>query len=179
MSEFYNLPSGVVKALKENHEGLNGKILAPYDPLHLLTDNLKKDGLQITVNENEENLYDSIWWSSLQTQDFSWTAAVTIGSNDYNQYILEYGLQIAQKGLIVLDRLSFLEPATKRRRFLQENPLTKMIVLSPRPKFRAIGSTRDSVTACWFIFEKNRPNQGTEIVYALDWDAVKPLTPLT
>lgn len=178
MSEFYNLPSGVIKALTENHQ-IDGTVLAPYDPLHLLTDNLRKENVPVTVNENEEYLYDSAWWSAIQPRNNSWTIAVTIGSNEYNQYILEYGLQVASKGLIILDRLSFIEPAVKRRKFLQTNPLTKMIVLSPRPKFRAIGSTRDSVTACWFIFEKNKPNQGTEIVYALDWDAVRPLAPLT
>lgn len=177
MSEFYNLPSGVVKALTEKHS-ISGPVLAPYDPLHLLTDNLKKENIQTTVNENEENLYDSKWWSSLKPQNFAWTTAVTIGSNEYNQYILEYGLEIAQEGLIILDRLSFLEPAQKRRKFLEKNTITKMIVLSPRPKFRSIGSTRDSVTACWFVFEKNKPKQSTEIIYALDWDAVKPLTPL-
>lgn len=177
MSEFYNLPSGVVKALAEKHS-ISGPSLAPYDPLHLLKDNLKEEHVQITVNENEENLYDSKWWSSLKTQSFAWTIAVTMGSNKYNQYILEYGLDIAQKGLIILDRLSFIEPTQKRRKFLEKNTITKMIVLSPRPQFRSIGSTRDSVTACWFVFEKNKPKQSTEIVYALDWDAVKPLTPL-
>ena len=178
MSEFYNLPSGVVKVLTQNHY-LKEKVLTPYDPLHLLADNLRKEGITTTANTSEENLYDKNWWSTMQDQKHTWTAAVTIGSNDYNQYILEYGLQVAQKGLVVLDRLSFLEPAAKRRKFLQTNQLTKMIVLSPRPKFRAIGSTRDSVTACWFIFEKGVSQRGTDIVYALDWDAASPLTPLT
>ena len=90
MSEFYNLPSGVVKALTQHHY-LKEKVLTPYDPLHLLTDNLRKEGITTTANTSEENLYNKDWWSTMQDQKHTWTAAVTIGSNDYNQYILEYG----------------------------------------------------------------------------------------
>lgn len=176
MDDFYNLPSGVVEALTKKTD-VQGRILAPYDPLQLLTDNLKDPNREITTNKNEESLYDLDWWLDQRNRKYDWVVAVTIGSREYNKYIMEYGIEVANKGLIVLDRLSFIEPVNKRKKFLLDNPMSKMIVLSPRPKFRAIGSTRDSVTACWFVFEKNPASVKTEIVYALDWDAVKPLTP--
>jgi hypothetical protein len=177
MDDFYNLPSGVVEAQLDKYT-VKGRVLAPYDPLQLLTDNLKQRVSEITTNKDEENLYSLNWWLDQSVKDFDWVVAVTLGSKEYNKYILEYGINIAKKGIIILDRLSFIEPVTRRRGFLLSNPMTKMIVFSPRPKFRAIGSTRDSVTACWFVFEKDPKTKSTEIAYALDWDAVKPLTPL-
>jgi hypothetical protein len=178
MSEFYNLPAGVVHALIK-HSFIQGSIFVPYDPLNILTDHLKSHKYTVTTNTDEEKLYDPIWWVGEKQKKYDWVIAPTLGSNAYNEYILEYGLQIAQCGLAVLDRLSFIEPVTKRKSFLLKNKLSNMIVFSPRPKFRAIGSTRDSVTACWFVFQKPENwTDGTQITYALNWDLTEPLPPL-
>jgi hypothetical protein len=133
----------------------------------------------VTCNQNEENVTNPIWWVSEKQKNYDWVIAQTMGLSEYSEYILEYGIQIANKGIAVLDRLSFIEPVAKRKTFLLKNKLSNMIVLNPRPKFRAIGSTRDSVTSCWFVFQKPENwTDGTQVTFGLDWDRVDPLPPL-
>ena len=151
----------------------------PHDPLGVLTDQLRAPHFSVTRNEKEENLTDPIWWVSEKQKAYDWVVASTMGLSEYSEYILEYGMQIATKGIAVLDRLSFIEPVARRRNFLLANKLANMIVLSPRPKFRAIGSTKDSVTSCWFVFQRPENwRDGTQITFGLDWDRVDPLPPL-
>jgi hypothetical protein len=102
-----------------------------------------------------------------------------MGLKDLSEYILEYGMEIATNGIAVLDRLSFIEPVARRRTFLLKNKLSNMVVLSPRPKFRAVGSTKDSVTACWFVFQKpDKWMDGTMISYAVNWENIGALPEL-
>lgn len=178
MSMFYSIPKGVTHTLIK-HSYLQGKIFVPYDPLNVLSDQLKGHNYQVTTNTDKENLINPIWWVGERDKGHDWVVASTLGSDPENEYILEYGLEIAKCGIAVLDRLSFIEPVAKRRDFLLKNKLSNMIVLSPRPKFRAIGSSRDSVTACWFVFQKpERWHDGTQITYGINWDQVDPLPSL-
>ena len=152
----------------------------PFDPLSILSDQLRRHNFNVVENKDETNLMDPVWWVGQKEKKFDWVIAATTGLGDYTEYILEYGIQIATQGIAVLDRLSFIEPVAKRKSFLLANKISNMIVLNPRPKFRAIGSTRDSVTSCWFVFQ--RPEQwhdGTQITFGLDWDRVDPLPSLT
>ena len=178
MSDFYSIPKGVTHALIK-HSYITGKILVPHDPLGILTDQLKKHNLNVVRNTEEENIVDPIWWVGEKKKEYDWVIACTMGSEERNEYILEYGMRIATQGIAVLDRLSFIEPVAKRKTFLLKNKLSNMIVLSPRPKFRAIGSTRDSVTSCWFLFQKPENwRDGTQVTFGLDWDRVDPLPAL-
>jgi hypothetical protein len=148
--------------------------------LSILSDQLRRHNFNVVENKDETNLMDPVWWVGQKEKKFDWVIAATTGLGDYTEYILEYGIQIATQGIAVLDRLSFIEPVAKRKSFLLANKISNMIVLNPRPKFRAIGSTRDSVTSCWFVFQ--RPEQwhdGTQITFGLDWDRVDPLPSLT
>lgn len=175
---FYTIPSGVTHALIK-HSFITGSILVPYDPLGVLSDQLKKHRLVVTSNKEESNLVDPVWWVAQKERKYDWVVAATLGMGDRTEYILEYGIQVATKGIAVLDRLSFIEPVAKRKSFLLANKISNLIVLNPRPKFRTVGSTRDSVTSCWFLFQ--RPDcwhDGTQITYGLDWDRVDPLPPL-
>jgi len=178
MSDFYSIPKGVTHALVK-HSYISGSVLVPYDPLNILSDQLKAHNLNVTTNKNEDNLTDPIWWISEKQKGYDWVIACTMGLNNYNEYILEYGMQISKEGIAVLDRLSFIEPVTKRRNFLLKNKLSNMIVLSPRPKFRALGSTKDSVTSCWFLFQRPENwRDGTQVTFGLNWDRIEPLPPL-
>jgi len=88
-------------------------------------------------------------------------------------------MSIAVNGVAFLDRLSFLEPVTKRRNFLLKNKLSNLVVLSPRPKFRSVGSAKDSVTACWFVFQKpDKWMDGTMMSYAVNWENIGALPEL-
>jgi len=178
MSMFYSIPKGVTHTLIK-HSYLQGKIFVPYDTLNVLSAQLKRHNYQVTTNTAKVNLTNPIWWVGERDKGHDWVVASTLGSDPENDYILEYGLEIAKCGIAVLDRLSFIEPVAKRRDFLLKNKLSNMIVLSPRPKFRAIGSSRDSVTACWFVFQKpERWHDGTQITYGINWDQVDPLPSL-
>jgi hypothetical protein len=178
MSDFYSIPKGVTHALIK-HSFITGKVLVPHDPLNVLTDQLATHGLTVVRNDDEKNLVDPIWWVNEKKKGYDWVIACTMGASERNEYILEYGMQIAAQGIAILDRLSFIEPVSRRKTFLLKNKLSNMIVLSPRPKFRALGSTRDSVTSCWFIFQKPENwRDGTQVTFGLDWDRVDPLPPL-
>lgn len=178
MSDFYSIPNGVTHALVK-HAYITGTVLVPHDPLGILSDQLRSHNYAVTRNEDESNLTDPIWWVSEKQKNYDWVIANTTGLSEYSEYILEYGMQIATQGIAVLDRLSFIEPVARRKTFLLKNKLSNMIVLNPRPKFRALGSARDSVTSCWFVFQKPENwHDGTHISFGLDWDRVEPLPPL-
>jgi hypothetical protein len=178
MTEFYSIPKGVTHALIK-HTFIQGTVLVPNDPLGVLTDQLRSHNYTVTQNNDKDNLTNPIWWVNEKAKGHDWVVASTLGSDPENEYILEYGIQIARCGIAVLDRLSFIEPVAKRRDFLLKNKLSNMVVLSPRPKFRALGSTRDSVTACWFVFQRPETwHDGTQVTFGLNWDRVDPLPPL-
>lgn len=178
MSDFYSIPKGVTHALIK-HSFISGSVLVPYDPLNILSDQLRSHNLTVTTNQDEENLIDPIWWVSEKKKNYDWVIGWTVGLSQYSEYILEYGIQIATQGIAVLDRLSFIEPVAKRKTFLLSNKLSNMIVLNPRPKFRAIGSTKDSVTSCWFVFQKPENwRDGTQVTFGLNWDSIDPLPKL-
>jgi hypothetical protein len=178
LTDFYSIPKGVTHALIK-HSFITGTVLVPHDPLGVLTDQLRSHNYKVTRNEDEDNLTNPVWWVSEKQKNYDWVIASTMGLTQYSEYILEYGMQIAKEGIAVLDRLSFIEPVARRKTFLLANKLTNMIVLNPRPKFRALGSTRDSVTSCWFVFQRPENwRDGTQVTFGLDWDRVDPLPPL-
>jgi len=178
MQDFYSIPDGVTHALIK-HTYMTGSILVPYDPLGILSDQLRSHNFQVTRNECEENLTDPVWWVSEKQKNYDWVVASTMGLNELSEYILEYGMQIAIEGIAVLDRLSFIEPVARRRNFLLKHRMSNMVVLNPRPKFRAIGSTKDSVTSCWFVFQHpDKWRDNTQISFGLNWDRVDQLPAL-
>lgn len=175
-TNFYQLPSGLVRALSSNIT-LSGKLLLPCDSESQLAQQLQQLQLSSDSYEPGMHVFDPMWWST-KHEIYDWVIASTTGLKEETQYILDYGVSIAKEGVIVLDRLSFLEPVTKRRKFLQNNKLSDLMILSPRPQFSAISKARDSVTSAWFVFR--RPEDwydGTNIEYLVDWQAVPPLPP--
>jgi hypothetical protein len=173
METFYSIPAGITHALVK-HTYVTGSVLVPYDPMGVLSEQLKSHNLNVTTNEKIENITDPVWWVSEKQKNYDWVVAATMGLSELSEYILEYGMQVTTEGIAVLDRLSFLEPVTRRRNFLLKNKLSNMVVLNPRPKFRAIGSTKDSVTSCWFVFQHpDKWRDNTQISFALNWDRIE------
>jgi len=178
MSEFYTIPSGVTHTLVK-HTFITGSVLVPFDPDLTLSTELQRHNYTVTTNTDIENITDPNWWVGMREQAFDWVVCSTMGLKDLSEYILEYGMEIATNGIAVLDRLSFIEPVARRRTFLLKNKLSNMVVLSPRPKFRSIGSTKDSVTACWFVFQKPELwRDGTMVSYAVNWEDIGALPEL-
>lgn len=75
--------------------------------------------------------------------------------------ILQHAHGHARIGVIMLLRLSFLEPTEKRASWLCANPPTRQIIL-PRWSYKGNGST-DSVTTAWMIWSRFVP-PGIDIV---------------
>ena len=173
-TNFYQLPPGLVRALSSKIP-LSGKLLLPCDDGNQLAQQLGQVQLTSDSYEPGMHVFDPLWWTPKQGV-YDWVIANTTGLKEETQYILDYGIAIANEGVIILDRLSFLEPVTKRRKFLQNNKLSDLLILSPRPKFSSISKARDSVTSAWFVF-KSPTNwfDGTNIEYLVDWQAVPPL----
>lgn len=178
MSDFYTTPAGVTHTLVK-HTFITGTVLVPYDPDKTLTQELQKHNYVVTTNDDLANITDSNWWIQMREKKFEWIVCSTMGLKELSEYILEYGMSIAVNGIAVLDRLSFLEPVAKRRTFLLKNKLSNIVVLSPRPRFRSIGSAKDSVTACWFVFQKPEMwRDGTMVSYAVNWEDIGALPEL-
>jgi len=74
--------------------------------------------------------------------------------------------------------LTFLEPTRDRSDFLTSKPLSNLIILNPRPKFRADQTkSKDSVTSAWFVFSKTHDRKdGTNIEYEVSWQRPRSFT---
>ena len=70
-------------------------------------------------------------------------------------------LRIAKKGVIMLLRLSFLEPCKNRMEFLIKSPPNHLLV-TPRISFTGAGT--DRVTTSWFIWRKDCSVSSIEVL---------------
>ena len=176
---FYQLPQGITKQLNENVY-LDGKVVCPFDPDLTLTNQLKKLGVDCEGNADIERALDIHYWRALKEQGTNWIVVNTSGADQrVKEYILNYSTDIATEGIALLDRLSFLEPAKGRKEFLLANKLSNLVVLHPRPNFRAVGGKKDSVTSAWFVFRKKENWQdGVDLSFALSWQGTESLPTL-
>lgn len=74
--------------------------------------------------------------------------------------ILKNALKHARFGVVMLLRISFLEPTEERTEFLSDAPPQQQIVL-PRWSYKQNGAT-DSVTTAWYVWRK--AHRAVEIV---------------
>ena len=153
---------------------MSGRIVLPLDTDGQLEAQLKSMGHSDCIRANSDTDYlDTSWWRNLP--DFDWTVAITQGVRENIQWVIEPGFELANRGLIILDRLTFLEPTRSRSEFLLEKPLSNLIVLNPRPVFRADqGKTKDSVTSAWMVYDKAKStDRGTNIDFDVSWQRPK------
>ena len=55
--------------------------------------------------------------------------------------------------------------------------MSHLVVLSPRPVYRALNNLKDSVTSAWFVFHHPEHwKSGTIISYAVSWSEPHDLT---
>ena len=81
--------------------------------------------------------------------------------------ILQNAHRIARFGVLLLLRLSFLEPTKKRGEWLKRNPPNRVMIFGqPRPSFTAGGN--DSVTTAWMFWSKVDPRY-YPIEFATRW----------
>jgi|TARA_R110000787_G_scaffold22799_5_gene65907 hypothetical protein len=166
---FYQTPANIFNPIADS--GLcEGRVLLPLGSSRVLEDALKSAGVSEIITAPDEFSYlKNEWWNQLPP--FDWCVAITQGLGSTLDWVIEPGYELSKRGLIVLDRLTFLEPTRKRQDFLTSKRLTSLIVLNPRPEFRADQKkSKDSVTSAWFVFDKTADlNKGTNIEYAVSW----------
>lgn len=86
--------------------------------------------------------------------------------------IAAHALEFADRGVVLLLRLSWLEPTAERGPWLAVNPPERVIVM-PRHDFRGNGQT-DSVTSAWMVWSKGQPlgPKGIDVVTKAERDAL-------
>ena len=170
---FYKVPANIFNPIAEK-KICGGRVVLPTDLFGELQSQLHSCGItECFIPTNDTDYLDPSWWKSLP--EFDWTVAITHGMRKNVEWVLEPGYELAQKGLIILDRLTFLEPTRSRATFLHSKPLSNLIVLNPRPVFRADNrKTNDSVTSAWFVYDKTKSSQGeTKIDFDVSWQRPK------
>ena len=169
MASFYQTPQGIGHALSKRVL-LDGKVFIPYDIDGRLEAELKNQNVSVVSNSDPDNLLDPTWWLKQRGQGYDYIVQTTVGLKEHTEYILKYGMAIAMQGVCLLERLTFLEPVAKRRDFLLAYKMSNLIIFSPRPNFRQLGSQKDSVTSAWFVFRhQDQWQDSVSLEYALDW----------
>lgn len=170
---FYHVPAQILNPLL-TRDLLSGSIVLPTDVDGQLEAQLRENGFNTITRATDITQHtDLTWWSTLPK--FHWAVAITQGNTSTLDWILTPGYEMAEKGLIVLDRLSFLEPTRKRVDFLQDATLSNLIILNPRPEFRADQrKAKDSVTSAWYVFDRSDKNSGGTIIdFDVNWQRPK------
>lgn len=173
---FYQVPQQILNPVFDL-KILSGKIVLPTDLEQGLAKQLICAGYDDLVSADDySNHIDRSWWQSLPP--FDWTIAITQGMGESIDWILEPGYELSRKGLIVLDRITFLEPTRKRFNFLQKRPLSNLVILNPRPEFRADQrKSKDSVTSAWFVYNKeSSASKDTNINFDVNWQRPQPFS---
>ena len=124
------------------------------------------------INEEFKNVLNRNCVSAANEQS-EYTVITNPPFNVANK-ILENCLDIVDE-VIMLLRLSFIEPCKERRAVLNQykDNLVKVIPISPRPQFRSDTNGSDSVTVAWFIWNKqfswNKLDISCPFDFITDW----------
>lgn len=173
---FYRVPDQILNPIVDL-KILSGRVVLPTDYDGHLEKQIREAGIKDiyrAVDPIEHT--DKSWWSSLP--EFDWTVAITQGISETLDWILYPGYELSKSGLIILDRITFLEPTRKRINFLESTSLSNLIILNPRPEFRADQrKAKDSVTSAWFVFDKTKtPSKDTNINFDVNWQRPQPFS---
>ena len=171
---FYKVPARIFNPVKER--GLiTGNILVVNDVTNQLSNQIQGDGIQIT-SVSLEDLIEGTFWA--QCPEIDWLVCITQGLGKKTELVIDAGCSVTKKGLCLLDRLSFLEPTRGREPLLTSKTLRNLIVLSPRPSFRADSKQlKDSMTSAWYIFRTNsNSSTDTNIEFDVNWDRPQMLS---
>lgn len=168
---FYRVPERIFNPLKDR-DIVKGRVLVINDQDRTLASQIESSET-VVHSCSLEDLVDDQYWGHLGEID--WVVCITQGLGQRSQWAIDAGHQIAKEGFCLLDRISFLEPTRKRESLLLSETLRNLIVLSPRPAFRADNKQlKDSVTSAWFVFS-NDPDfkNDTKIEFDIDWQRIR------
>jgi len=169
---FYSVPKNIYSPIAEKNL-ISGSVLVINDHENSLADQVKKSNVEEIYSCTLDEIIDSDFWENHAPID--WVVGITQGLRNTTEWVTHCGMAKASKGLCILDRITFLEPARQRAEILNSQTLSNIVILSPRPSFRADNKKlKDSVTSAWFVFSKDHSAAAdTKIDFALNWDRPK------
>lgn len=129
---------------------------------HFITNDIQQGLGDFWLDAADDQAWIGAW------QDFRIDLVIT--NPPYNQAfeILRNAHRHARVGVIMLLRLSFLEPTKKRGRWLQANPPSFIRVYgSPRPKFTE--PSTDTVTTAWMGWLPHFDEDYSPFSFAREW----------
>lgn len=168
-SDFYITPIGTIQRLFDNHTLGRGDILEPSAGSGNFIKVLKEYNYNNFVTavekreveyENLKHIADEVFISNFLTWSPSKDYKYIIGNPPYSfaKEFVEHCFEISSYDteIIMLLRIGFLESA-KRFDFWQEYPVSKLLVLSDRPKF--INNKSDFSAYAFFIWNKDKKQE--------------------
>ena len=170
---FYKIPELVFAPLAAKNI-VDGRVLVINDEEQQLEKQIRREGCDV-YSCTLDDLIDPNQFSQLPRVD--WVVCVTQGLGKKAEWVIDTGRSLPIEGFCLLDRISFLEPTRGRAALLESHSLRNLIVLSPRPAFRADNKqAKDSVTSAWFVFENRcTTKKETKIDFALNWQRPQTL----
>ena len=169
---FYKVPKNIFSPVASRNL-ISGSILVVNDSEKELTNQINKIETKEVYTSTLDQIVDYDFWKN--HSEIDWVVGITQGLKDKTEWVTDCGLSVAKKGVCILDRITFLEPTRQRSAILESQTLKNIIILSPRPSFRADSrKLKDSVTSAWFIFSKEKTtSQETKIDFDINWDRPK------
>lgn len=163
---FYKTPDYIYTPVADL-EVIKGAVLVVGEADSSLATQVRASGCDTYTCSIEDATGDSL----VNLPSIDWVVCVTQGLGRAAEVVFEIAQKVPSKGFCLLDRISFLEPVKRRQHLLTANSLTNMIILSPRPAFRADKrQLKDSVTSAWFVFQPPQAgSKNTKIDFDLNW----------
>jgi len=167
-NDAYYTPDFLIKSfLEKKYVTFNGLILEPCAGEKAIANVLKQNFPDIVLETNDINTdldvnlhYDCRELLSLP-QHYDWI----ITNPPFNQAheIIPLAYEKATQGIVMLLRLSYLEPCSNRKEWLSQHP-PNILVVNKRVSFTGNGKS-DSCTTAWFVWLKNSDKQIIDFIY--------------
>ena len=152
--DYYPTPAWMTRSLLHFHQSISGsKVLEPCSGDGAIVRVLEEVGCTVLTNDidprhpaqSHHDATDPAYWSSLPYVEW----VITNPPFNVAFPILQLATTVAQVGVALLLRKTFLEPTEERGPWLSEHPPARQIG-QPRHSFRGKGS--DSVSCDWCIW---------------------------
>jgi hypothetical protein len=162
----YFTPLSAARVLLKYQPSISGTILEPCVGRGDLAAPLRPLGRVVTndidplmsADTHRDAATDDFWlWQALDRPDW----VVSNPPFSCCQPIIAGAFSVAQLGVAMLLRLSYLEPCNNRADFLSANPPS--VIVLPRISFTGDGKT-DNVTCAWFVWDFSTQERQVRIV---------------
>lgn len=162
LSDFYPTPKPITRQLMQKNL-VNGIVLEPCAGHNAISDVMDTQGntesvfstdilWPLTADRTTNDATDPQYW--IESPKVDWV--VTNPPFSVAEKIIPLAYEHADRGIAFLLRLSYLEPCNGRKLWLKQhaNQMKRVMIVSPRIRFRSDTKGSDSVTCAWFIWDK-------------------------